>query len=172
MAYEALEDLEIFQVAERICDRLYELVHPWPALDKETVGVQMLRAADSIGANVAESYGRYHYGEKLNFLYYARGSLYETKYWVRRCQQRRLLPADVCGNAQKVLNELAVKLNALINNRRNSRNSAKESERKLTETLMDYDVPIIDNSDEFMQYCETDFTDTQSSNYQSPNRLF
>jgi len=128
MAYEALEDLKIFQVAERVCDRLYELVQPWSSLDKETVGVQLLRAADSVGANIAESYGLYHYGEKLNFLYYARGSLYKTKYWVRRCQQRRLLPADVCINAQKVQNELAIKLNALISNRRNSRNSAKESE--------------------------------------------
>lgn len=79
MAYEALEDLEIFQLTEQICDRFYELIQTWKTFDQETVGSQLVRAADSIGANLAESYGRYHYGEKLNFLYYARGSLYETK---------------------------------------------------------------------------------------------
>jgi len=80
MAYETLENLEIFQLAEQICDRFYELIQTWKTFDQETVGIQLVRAADSIGANLAESYGRYHYGEKLNFLYYARGSLYETKF--------------------------------------------------------------------------------------------
>lgn len=58
MAYEALEDLEIFQLTEQICDRFYELIQPWKTFDQETVGSQLVRAADSIGANLAESYGR------------------------------------------------------------------------------------------------------------------
>lgn len=33
MAYEALEELEIYQLAERVGDRFYELVNRWSAFE-------------------------------------------------------------------------------------------------------------------------------------------
>ena len=70
------EDLRILQAAEEIADGVWKQVTEWDDFDRDVVGKQMARAADSIGAYIAESYGRYHYGEKLQFLYYARGSLF------------------------------------------------------------------------------------------------
>ncbi len=147
MSYESLEDTEVFRLAERICDRLYTLVQDWGEFDKKTAGDQLVRAADSIGANIAESYGRFGYGEQLQFLYYARGSLYESKYWVRRAQTRRLLPAETCMNALAVLDGLAAKLNAYIRYRREQRGTGKKTDTKLAETSESYSptAPIDEN---------------------------
>src|SRR3954452_19865321 len=95
MAFESLEDKRVFQRAEQIADRVWDLVAAWDWFTKKTVGAQLVRAADSIGANIAESAGRYHPGDVRNFLYYARGSLQETRFWLRRAERRGLLATDV-----------------------------------------------------------------------------
>ena len=82
------EELRVLQAAEVIADAIWRQVVRWKPFERDTVGSQLTRAADSMGANVAESYGRFHYGEKLQFLYYARGSLFETKYWLNRTAAR------------------------------------------------------------------------------------
>jgi len=61
------EELRVLQAAEKVADGIWRRVVRWEAFARDTVGNQMARAADSIGANVAEAYGRYHYGEKLQF---------------------------------------------------------------------------------------------------------
>ncbi len=70
MAYHALDDLQIYQDAARFSDRIYVLVRAWSSFDSHTVGSQLVRAADSVGANIAESYGRFHYAERVQFYYY------------------------------------------------------------------------------------------------------
>ena len=85
----------------------------------------MVRAADSIGANIAESYGRYHYGDKLNFLYYSRGSLYETKHWVGRSHDRGLMNDTIFDDLMNRMRILAPKLNAYINSKRQQRAQSK-----------------------------------------------
>lgn len=62
------EDLQILRSAEEIADAIWQHVAAWKTLPRDVVGVQLARAADSIGANIAESFGRFHYGEKLQFL--------------------------------------------------------------------------------------------------------
>jgi four helix bundle protein len=92
-----LEELRVLQTAEQVADGVWRQVAIWDQFARKVVGEQMARAADLIGANIAEAYGRYHYGEKLQLLYYARGSLYETKYWLNRASQRSLTqPVRLC----------------------------------------------------------------------------
>ena len=55
-----------------------------------SIADQFIRSADSIGANIAEGYGRGSDREKRQFAYIARGSLYETRYWSERIQSRSL----------------------------------------------------------------------------------
>ncbi len=73
------EDLRVLRSAETIADEVWRTVVKWNEFTRDVVGKQLTRAVDSIGANIAEAYGRFHYGEKIQFLYYARGSLFETK---------------------------------------------------------------------------------------------
>lgn len=128
MAYEAIEELEVFQIAEKVCDRYWEIVQGWNEHARVTVGRQLVRAADSIGANIAESYGRFHFGERIQFLYYARGSLYETKFWTRRAKTRSLMPQETADNALRVLDDLALKLNTLIRYTKSRKSNSKLAE--------------------------------------------
>ena len=84
MPVQSLEEIEVYVIAEKLADKWWEIVSTWKSFAQDTIGKQLVRAVDSIGANIAESYGRYHFGEKINHLYYARGSLYEAKFFVRR----------------------------------------------------------------------------------------
>ncbi len=111
----SLEDLRILQTAELLSDEIWERVAQWDSFSKKVVGTQLTRAVDSIGANIAEAFGRFHYGEKRQFLYFARGSLFETKYWLNRTQKRQLLPPETVEKYAEQLNTLARQLNAFIN---------------------------------------------------------
>ena len=73
-----------------------------------------MRAVDSIGANIAERYGRYAYGEKIQVLLYARGSLFETKFWLRRTMQRHLVTVEQVKQAAQQLDLLAKELNGFV----------------------------------------------------------
>jgi four helix bundle protein len=106
------EDLRVLQAAEAIVDDIWRRVIHWDPFARDVVGNQLARAADSIGANIAESFDRFHYGEKLQFLYYVRGSLLETKYWLNRALTRDLMPSDQADDCVSQLTNLARQLNA------------------------------------------------------------
>ena len=89
-----LEDLRVLKTAENIADAVWKRVVQWDEFAKDVVGKQITRATDSIGANIAESYGRFNYGEKLQFLVLFTRSLFETKYWLNRTLARGLMQAD------------------------------------------------------------------------------
>jgi len=72
------EELECYQLAQQVLREAYMLARQLPAEEKYNLADQMRRAATSAALNIAEGYGRYHYLERLRFLYIARGSLMET----------------------------------------------------------------------------------------------
>jgi four helix bundle protein len=115
MAYETLESKRVYQRAELLADRVWEIVSGWEWFAKKTVGTQLARAADSIGANVAEAGGRFHPADVRNFLYFARGSLRETKYWFRRALRRRLMTDEQVTPLDEELEQLAREINQCIN---------------------------------------------------------
>jgi len=88
------EDLRVLKSAEEIADSVWKIVVQWDEFAKDVVGKQLARAVDSVGANISGSFGRYHFGEKLQFLYYSRGSIFETKYWLNRTRVRGLMKPD------------------------------------------------------------------------------
>ena len=49
------EKLQVYKLAEALSDGIWEVVLKWDYLAKDTVGKQMIRSADSIGANIAEN---------------------------------------------------------------------------------------------------------------------
>lgn len=89
--------------------------------------MQITRAADSVGANIAESGGRFHAADVCNFLYFARGSLRETIFWLRRAYVRNLIPAEVYDSLVQDLEQLAKEINASITHQRNRQKQPKPS---------------------------------------------
>jgi four helix bundle protein len=139
------EELEVLRNAERIADSIWKDVVLWEPFASQVVGGQIAHAADSIGANIAEAYGRFHYGEKLQFLYYARGSLYETKYWLNRSIERELLLLNVGQRYASELTELARQLNASLSTLKTMRLANQSNSRKIGEIGSDFiQIPMGD----------------------------
>lgn len=80
------------------------------------MGYQIISASDSISANIAEGYGRYHYKEFTHHLYIARGSLFETIYWVERAKARGLMKKD--STISEKCRSLLPQLQAYISSRK------------------------------------------------------
>lgn len=141
-----LEQLRVLQEAEQVADGIWEQVIGWDAFAREVVGGQLARAADSIGANIAEAFGRFHYGEKLQFLYYARGSLFETKYWLNRATKRGLMPIDRAEYFASRLSEVGRQLNrfakSLKDQRRGEAKPANTVHEASTEYVTASDTPL------------------------------
>jgi len=73
------ESLEFYKDSLKLLKAAYRLADSLPDYERFNLSDQLRRAACSIVLNIAEGYGRYHYLERLRFLYIARGSLAETK---------------------------------------------------------------------------------------------
>src|SRR5687768_12369636 len=100
------EHLQVYRLAEDLADDVWQLVHSWRALARDTLGKQLIRAADSIGANLAEGSGRGTYKDNHRFIDMARGSLYETRHWLRRAYRRKLLPREQIDLLKRLIAEL------------------------------------------------------------------
>ncbi len=108
------ENLEIYQVSENLSDLIWEIVLSWNHLAQDTIGKQLIRSADSIGANIAEGSGRGIDQDYKRFLVMARGSLYETRHWLRRAFKRKLLSDNQIKTLTPLIEELTPKLNAYL----------------------------------------------------------
>jgi four helix bundle protein len=98
------------QLAGRLADEVHAAIAAWTIFDRKTTGEQLMRAIDSVGANIAESSGRWHVQEKRQLLIIARGSLMEAEYWLARSEARGLLDAGISLR----IDEIARALNGLI----------------------------------------------------------
>ena len=58
-----LEELQTYQLAMEMAERIWDIVLKWKYFEKDTIGKQLVKAADSISANLSEGYGRFHYKE-------------------------------------------------------------------------------------------------------------
>jgi four helix bundle protein len=86
MARPDFEELEVYKLAEKLANEIWHIVKEWDYFVKDTIGKQIVRAADSVCANIAEGRGRYNDQDNRRFVKIARGSLYETISWLRLVQ--------------------------------------------------------------------------------------
>lgn len=110
-----LEELHVYTLSMEMAEKIWTIVKEWDYFAKDTIGKQLVRAVDSIAANLSEGYGRYHYREKIHFSYYSRGSLFETKTWLTKAHNRKLLACEDYDLFIDQINEIGIKLNNYIN---------------------------------------------------------
>ena len=106
--------LHIYQLSEKLADEIWKVANGWSYFAQNTVGIQIVKAADSVGANIAEGSGRGTNPELRRFLRISRGSLYETRHWLRRAYLRELLTDQQVQILLPIINELTPKLNAYL----------------------------------------------------------
>jgi four helix bundle protein len=114
VATKRFEELRVYRIAETLGDEVWEIVRAWDGLARDTVGKQIVRSADSIGANLAEGTGRGSFQDNRRFVRMARGSLYETRHWLRRAYKRKLLSTDQIDRLRPLISNLAPMLNAYL----------------------------------------------------------
>jgi four helix bundle protein len=108
------ENLRVYQLSEKLSDSIWSMARGWDQLAKDTIGRQLIRSADSIGANIAEGTGRGSFQDNRRFVRNARSSLYETRHWLRRAHARHLLSIEEVKTVKPILDELGPKLNAYL----------------------------------------------------------
>ncbi len=110
MGSSGFRDLVAYRLAMELADELHREVARWDAFERWTLGLQLVRSAGSIGANIAEAQGRWHMADRRRLLFIARGSLYETEHWILQAERRSLLAIGY----GKRLEQAARALNGLI----------------------------------------------------------
>jgi four helix bundle protein len=128
------ENLQIYQLSEKLADQIWRVVIEWENFGRETLGKQLVRAVDSVGANIAEGSGRGSDAELRRFLRISRGSLYETKHWLRCAYKRRLLSEKQVAVLLPILKELTPKLNAYLRSVGSLKESHASNKRKSAKT--------------------------------------
>jgi four helix bundle protein len=114
MATKSFQKLRVYKLSERLADEIWKAVNTWEPLAQNTSGQQIVRWADSVGANIAEGVGRGSYQDNKPFVKIARGSLYETQHWLRRAYTRNLLTVEQVNIFTAIINDLAPQLNSYL----------------------------------------------------------
>ena len=114
MARTNFERLRVYRLSEKLADEIWDVVLGWNNFARDTVGKQVVRSADSVGANVSEGCGRGRFLDNKRFVRMARGSLNETQHWLRRAYKRNLLTKKQIDDLRPIIDELGPSLNAYL----------------------------------------------------------
>jgi len=128
-----LEELRVYQLSMSLAEEIWEIVIKWDYFTKDAMGKQLIKAQDSVAANLNEGFGRFFYKEERQFCYYSKGSLYETKTWLTKASNRNLITIETYEKFMKEIDNIGVKLNNYINSigKKNSEsNKVQEQDKK------------------------------------------
>ena len=120
---ENFQNLKVYQLSEKLANEIWFIVQEWDYFAKDTIGKQIVKSADSIGANIAEGNGRYNLQDNQRFVKIARGSLNETRHWLRLAYKRKLLNQEQTNRIKPIIDELSPKLNAYLNSLKRKSNN-------------------------------------------------
>ena len=110
-----LEELQIYQLSIEMAEKVWNIVIKWDFFAKDTIGKQIVKSSDSVTANISEGFGRFFYKEAKQFGYYSRGSLFETKTWLTKANNRSLINNEEYKTLSNDIKTIGIKLNNYIN---------------------------------------------------------
>lgn len=113
--YISLHDLEVYQLAREISRFAWKIYERLSWEDKKVMGFQFVESADSVGSNIAEGYGRFHYLDRVKFYYYSRGSYNEFRvHWLELFLERKKISKEEFDQLSEVCSKFIIKLNNFI----------------------------------------------------------
>jgi four helix bundle protein len=99
-------DLQVWQKAMELATAVYQLAKLLPKTEQYRLTGQMLRAAASVPANIAEGHMRGSRKDYANFVTIARGSLAELETFLILSERVQLLTAVQAGPAMRLADEI------------------------------------------------------------------
>ena len=113
--YITLKDLKVYQLSRKLSSIAWNIYSQMSFEEKKIMGDQFIRSTDSIGANIAEGYSRFHYLDKVRFYYNARASQSEaTDHWLDLLFERNKISQDIFEEFNSISKDLQIRLNNFI----------------------------------------------------------
>ncbi|MBA7567571.1 hypothetical protein ES708_09286 [subsurface metagenome] len=112
--YLDLMDIKAYRIAFDLSNYVWNVVLKLDYFSRDTVGKQYVKAIDSISANIAEGFGRYHKKEKVHFYRYSFGSTKESMDWTLKSKKRNLFSEDNYNYIFDKLDQLPKEVHSLI----------------------------------------------------------
>ena len=112
--YLKLADLPAYTCSFYLSNKVWDRVLTWDYFARKTVGDQWVRSVDSISANIAEGFGRYHKKDKVHFYHIASGSVMESLDWLEKSKCRKLINETVYKEFLEILLDLKKQINSLV----------------------------------------------------------
>jgi len=112
--YLQLNDIDAYKIFFYLSNYVWNIFVKWDYFSKSTVGIQFVRAIDSVSANIAEGFGRYSKKDKIKFYRYSHGSIKEVFDWNEKARIRKLLTIEEYNYIFCELQKLPKALNQLI----------------------------------------------------------
>ncbi len=112
--YLTLAKIDAYMIAYNLSNYEWGIVLGWENFPKWTVGKQYTEAVDSISANIAEGFGRYHKKDKIHFYRFSFGSMEESRDWTRKAAIRGLLTKEQIEHIVGEMDKLPKAINQLI----------------------------------------------------------
>ena len=112
--YLQLNDIASYKIAFNLSNYVWDVVVKWDEFAKKHLGGQFVEAIDSISANIAEGFGRYHKKDKIKFYRYSQGSIKESFDWNEKSKVRILLNNQEYKYILDELQKLPKEINQLI----------------------------------------------------------
>lgn len=112
--YLKLSDIDAYRLSYHLSNYIWDIVMKWDFFAKKTIGSQFVTASDSISANVAEGFGRYHKRDKIKFYRYSQGSVKECFDWNEKAKYRQLVTEEEYDYIFKRLQQIDPALGRLI----------------------------------------------------------
>ncbi len=126
--YIILQDLIVYQLARELSRIGWEIYKEFDWKQQKLIGDQFITATDSVGANIAEGYARYHFLDRIKFYYQSRGSLMEAaEHWLPLLKERGMVEMDIAEKYSKLANELSLKLQNFIASTARAKHAKSES---------------------------------------------
>jgi len=88
--YLSIDKIYAYNRSFDLSNKIWDIVNNWESFAKFTIGKQLVNSADSISANIAEGFGRYHKKDKIKFYRYSNGSLLESIDWIKKIRNKRI----------------------------------------------------------------------------------
>jgi four helix bundle protein len=112
----SFEDLECWKAAREI--RIFvsqQIISKFPMDEKFALTSQLRRSSRSVGDNISEGYGRFHYQENIQFCRTARGSLCESLNQVITARDENYIEEDLLQQFREQFERTKAILNGYIN---------------------------------------------------------